>query len=150
MSARERLIGPEPEPGEERILASLRPTTLDETEYIGQGEVVRPLKIALQAAKQRGGASWTTCLFYGPPGLGKTTLAQIIRHEMGTNGLHLGAGAEEGRGPARAALQPEGRGRLLHRRDPPPAAEIEEYLYPAMEDFVVDFVLDKGANARAC
>src|ERR1051325_12255172 len=84
MSVRERLIGPEPDPGEERMLASLRPTTLDEREYIGQSEVVRPLKIALQAAKQRG-EQLDHVLFYGPPGLGKTTLAQIIRHEMGTH-----------------------------------------------------------------
>src|SRR5438876_11548630 len=83
MSARERLIGPEPEPGEERILASLRPTTLDDTEYIGQHEVVRPLKIALQAANQRG-EPLDHALFYGPPGLGKTTLAQLIRHELGS------------------------------------------------------------------
>jgi len=92
MSARERLIGPEPELGEEKILASLRPTTLDDTEYIGQHEVVRPLKIALQAAKQRG-EPLDHALFYGPPVLGKTTLA-----------VTAGAAASEVRSAARGHI----------------------------------------------
>jgi Holliday junction DNA helicase RuvB len=148
MSTRERLIGPEPEPGEERILASLRPTTLDETEYIGQGEVVRPLKIALQAAKQRS-EQLDHVLFYGPPGLGKTTLAQIIRHEMGTHMVSTSGPALKKAGDLLGLLSNLKEGDVffideIHRLQ----AEIEEYLYPAMEDFVVDFVLDKGANAR--
>ena len=148
MSARERLIGPEPEPGEERILASLRPTTLDEREYIGQSEVVRPLKIALQAAKQRG-EPLDHVLFYGPPGLGKTTLAQIIRHEMGSHMVSTSGPALKRPGDLLGLLSNLKEGDVffideIHRLQP----EIEEYLYPAMEDYVVDFVLDKGANAR--
>jgi holliday junction DNA helicase RuvB len=148
MSTRERLIGPEPEPGEERILASLRPTTLDETEYIGQSEVVRPLKIALQAAKQRAEAL-DHVLLYGPPGLGKTTLAQIIRHEMGTQMVSTSGPALKRPGDLLGLLSNLKEGDVffideIHRLQ----AEIEEYLYPAMEDYVVDFVLDKGANAR--
>jgi holliday junction DNA helicase RuvB len=148
MSVRERLIGPEPDPGEERLLASLRPTTLDEREYIGQHEVVRPLKIALQAAKQRG-EPLDHALFYGPPGLGKTTLAQIIRHEMGTHMVSTSGPALKKAGDLLGLLSNLKEGDVffideIHRLQP----EIEEYLYPAMEDFVVDFVLDKGANAR--
>src|SRR5438132_2104566 len=138
MSARERLIGPEPEPGEERILASLRPTTLDEKEYIGQSEVVRPLKIALQAAKQRS-EPLDHVLFYGPPGLGKTTLAQIIRHEMGSHMVSTSGPALKRPGDLLGLLSNLKEGDVffvdeIHRLQ----AEIEEYLYPAMEDYVVD------------
>ncbi len=148
MSARERLIGPDEEPGEERVLASLRPTRLDEDEYIGQRQVVQPLTIALRAAKQRVEAL-DHVLLYGPPGLGKTTLAQIIRHEMGTQMVSTSGPALKRPGDLLGLLSNLREGDVffideIHRLQP----EIEEYLYPAMEDYVVDFVLDKGANAR--
>jgi Holliday junction DNA helicase RuvB len=143
---RERLVSGGALPGEEEELASLRPSALDE--YVGQQAVVRPLRIALEAARRRG-EPLDHVLFHGPPGLGKTTLAHIIREEMGGN-IQITSGP--------ALKQPKDLVGLLtnmqrgdvffideiHRLD----SSVEEYLYPAMEDFRVDFILDKGANAR--
>ena len=145
--ARDRLVtsGEMPEDGD-RETTSLRPRSLDE--YIGQREVVRPLRIALEAARRRE-EPLDHVLVHGPPGLGKTTLAHIIQEEMGVD-IQVTSGP--------ALKQPRDLMGLLtnlkkgdvffideiHRLD----AAVEEYLYPAMEDFTIDFVLDKGANAR--
>ncbi|HEU4753275.1 MAG TPA: Holliday junction branch migration DNA helicase RuvB [Armatimonadota bacterium] len=143
---RERLVSGGALPGEEQELASLRPRALDE--YIGQREVVRPLKIALEAAKRRG-EPLDHVLLHGPPGLGKTTLAHIIREEMGGQIQITSGPALKRPGELVGLLSNLQRGDVffideIHRLD----AAVEEYLYPAMEDFRVDFVLDKGANAR--
>src|SRR5437773_6123097 len=148
MSARERLIGPEPEPGEERILASLRPTTLDEREYIGQSEVVRPLKIALQAAKQRG-EPLDHVLFYGPPGLGKTTLALLMAKELDVNIRTTSGPVLERPGDLVGMLTGLKAGDILfidevHRLRP----ALEEFLYPAMEEFRVDVRIADGPRAQ--
>ncbi|HEY3281535.1 MAG TPA: Holliday junction branch migration DNA helicase RuvB [Armatimonadota bacterium] len=147
--ARERLItGAELPEDEVGVPQTLRPSSLEETEYIGQRSVVDPLKIALQAAKARGEAL-DHVLLYGPPGLGKTTLAHIIRNEMGTEIITTSGPALHRAGDLMGILTNLKEGDVLfideiHRLDP----AVEEYLYPAMEDYVVDFVVDKGANAR--
>jgi len=149
--SRERLIGAQgaPEPEDEGLMASLRPTSLRDDEYIGQGEVVRPLRIALEAAKRRG-QPLDHMLLYGPPGLGKTTLAHIAAHEMtGERPVMTSGPALKRPGDLMGLLTPLKEGDVffideIHRLDP----SVEEYLYSAMEDFTIDFVLDKGANAR--
>ncbi len=143
---RERLVTTAPLPGEEVQQVSLRPKSL--AEYIGQSQVVRPLSIALEAARRRK-ESLDHALLHGPPGLGKTTLAHIISQEMGC-GLHVTSGpALKRAGDLMGLLTNLKDGDVffideIHRLDP----SVEEYLYPAMEDFTVDFVLDRGANAR--
>lgn len=126
---------------------SLRPERL--AEYIGQSEVVETLKIAIEAALQRK-EPIDHILFYGPPGLGKTTLAHIIANE--TNGkltVTSGPALEKG-GDLIGILTHLEEGDLLfideiHRL----SKTVEEFLYPAMEDFAVDFIFDKGVNARS-
>jgi len=143
---RERFIGPEEQPADDGEQRSLRPQAL--SEYVGQREVVRPLRIALEAARRREEAL-DHVLLHGPPGLGKTTLAHIIRQEMGSE-LHVTSGPALKRpGDLMGLLTNLRDGDIffideIHRLD----AAVEEYLYPAMEDFTVDFVLDRGANAR--
>jgi Holliday junction DNA helicase RuvB len=143
---RERLVSGNPVPEEEPEMASLRPRRL--SEYIGQREVVRPLSIALEAARRRGEAL-DHVLLHGPPGLGKTTLAHIVQVEMGKK-IHITSGpALKRAGDLMGLLTNLQEGDVffideIHRLDP----SVEEYLYPAMEDFTVDFVLDRGANAR--
>lgn len=126
---------------------SLRPHSF--REYVGQTAVVEKLKVFVAAAKARSGAL-DHCLFSGPPGLGKTSLAHIIASELGV-GLHLTSGpAIEKKGDLAGLLTNlEPRDVLfideIHRLN----AAIEEYLYPAMEDFRLDVMIDSGPAARA-
>ena len=128
-------------------ILSLRPERIDE--YIGQAEVVETLKIAIEAAKLRS-EPLEHVLFHGPPGLGKTTLAHIIANEMGgTLTVTSGPALEKG-GDLIGILTHLGEGDVLFvdeiHRTP---KVVEEFLYPAMEDFAVDFVFDKGIHARS-
>jgi len=142
-----RAVSAAPEPGEEEALhRSLRPESLDD--YVGQAHVVEPIRIAIQAARQRG-EPVDHVLLYGPPGLGKTTLAHIIRREMGTDLTLTSGPALKRAGDLMGYLTGLKRGDVLfideiHRLDP----AVEERLYSAMEDFRVDLVVDRGANAR--
>ena len=128
-------------------IVSLRPQSL--SEYVGQKSVVETLKIAIEAATGRE-EPVDHVLFHGPPGLGKTTLAHIIANEMGARlTVTSGPALEKGGDLIGILTHLEDRDVLfvdeIHRT---PKA-VEEFLYPAMEDFAVDFVLDKGAHARS-
>jgi Holliday junction DNA helicase RuvB len=132
---------------EVRVEASLRPRTFDE--YVGQSAVVEKLKVYVQAAKSRGEAL-DHCLFSGPPGLGKTSLAYLMATELGV-GIHVTSGpALERKGDLAGLLTNLNERDILfidevHRLN----AAIEEYLYPAMEDFRLDITIDTGPAARA-
>jgi Holliday junction DNA helicase RuvB len=135
-----------PEDQEPEIL-SLRPERL--SVYVGQEEVVETLKIAIQAAKERG-EPIDHVLFHGPPGLGKTTLAHIIANEMQGNLTVTSGPALEKGGDLVGILTHLEEGDILfideiHRT---PKA-VEEFMYPAMEDYAIDFVFDKGVHARS-
>lgn len=132
---------------QEPEILSLRP--LNFSDYIGQSEIVETLKIAIQAAQQRK-EPIDHVLFHGPPGLGKTTLAHIIANEMGANITVTSGPALDKGGNLIGILTHLEYGDLLfvdeiHRT---PKA-VEEFLYPAMEDFAVDFMFDKGFHARS-
>ncbi|RKH13932.1 Holliday junction branch migration DNA helicase RuvB [Corallococcus praedator] len=135
------------QPEDIRLEASLRPRSFDE--YVGQGAVVEKLKVYVAASKVRGDAL-DHCLFSGPPGLGKTSLAHLIANELGV-GIHVTSGpAMERKGDLAGLLTNLNERDILfideiHRLN----AAVEEYLYPAMEDFRLDITIDTGPAARA-
>ena len=126
---------------------NLRPQTLDD--YIGQEKTKHILKVYIEAAKQRHD-SLDHVLFYGPPGLGKTTLSGIIANEMGVHMKVTSGPAIEKPGEMAAILNNLQEGDVLfvdeiHRLN----RQVEEVLYPAMEDFAIDIMIGKGASARS-
>ena len=139
-----RIISTEITKEDKQIEKSLRPQFLNE--YIGQEKIRKNLKVYIDAAKFRN-ESLDHVLFYGPPGLGKTTLCNIIANEMGTNLKVTSGPAIEKPG---AILNNLNEGDVLfvdeiHRLN----RQVEEVLYPAMEDFVIDIVIGKDAGARS-
>lgn len=125
----------------------LRPQSLED--FVGQNLVRERLEVLISAAKQRG-ESLAHCLFSGPPGLGKTTLANILAKAMGTNLVVTSGPAIEKAGDLAGVLTNLKEGDILfideiHRLN----RTVEEYLYPAMEDFFLDLIIDSGPNARS-
>ena len=143
-----RILAADPvDENELAIEGSLRPRTLDE--YIGQREVKANLSVLIQAAKGRGEAA-DHILLYGPPGLGKTTLATIIARDLGVNVRYTSGPAVERPGDLAAVLTAlEERDVLfideMHRLN----KAVEEILYPAMEDYALDVMIGKGPSARS-
>ena len=129
------------------VEGSLRPQRLDE--YIGQDKIKNTLKVFIEAARQRND-SLDHVLFYGPPGLGKTTLSGIIANEMGVNLKVTSGPAIERPGDMAAILNNLQEGDILfvdeiHRLN----RQVEEVLYPAMEDFAIDIMIGKGQTGRS-
>ncbi len=142
----ERPVSPNLQTEEQKLETSLRPTDWDG--YFGQAAVKQNVQILIEAAKRRGEALDHT-LFYGPPGLGKTTLASIIAHQMEVNLKITSGPAIERAGDLAAILTNLRKGDLLfideiHRL----GRVVEEVLYPAMEDYALDIVIGKGPSAR--
>jgi Holliday junction DNA helicase RuvB len=142
-----RIVSPLEEPEDDRAVGTLRPASLDT--FVGQGRLKERLAIALGAAQERD-EPLEHVLFHGPPGLGKTTLAHIIAEEMQGKLITTSGPALEKTADLMGILTNLQDGDVLFideiHRTP---RTIEEYLYPAMEDYAVDFVLDKGPYAKA-
>ncbi|NNJ32441.1 Holliday junction branch migration DNA helicase RuvB [Lacrimispora defluvii] len=142
-----RIITTELTEEDKKIEPNLRPRSLNE--YIGQEKIRTNLKVYIEAAKARG-ESLDHVLFYGPPGLGKTTLSGIIANEMGVNMKVTSGPAIEKPGEMAAILNNLQEGDVLfvdeiHRLN----RQVEEVLYPAMEDFAIDIMLGKDSAARS-
>ncbi len=143
----DRIADPAPFPEDLQEEVRLRPLELGQ--FVGQPALKEQLSIFLQAAKKRGEAL-DHVLFHGPPGLGKTTLATILAHELGVEITHTSGPVIERPGDLAGLLTNLGpRGILfideIHRMSP----VVEEYLYPALEDFTLDIMLDRGPSARS-
>jgi Holliday junction DNA helicase RuvB len=146
VSGREKLITNQETDEDQILILSLRPSKLNE--FIGQKNIVDNLKISLEAAKKRR-EPLEHALLSGPPGLGKTSLAHIIAREMGTKITSTSGPAIQRAGDLVGVLTNLEEGDILfideiHRL----SNTVEEYIYPAMENFEVDVVMDKGAYAR--
>ena len=136
-----------PDSKDKELDGIIRPQELED--FTGQKEIVQNLNIYIQAAKMRG-ESLDHTLFHGPPGLGKTTLAHIISNEMGVNMKITSGPVLDRPGDLAGLLTSLEEGDVLfideiHRLSP----EVEEYLYSAMEDYVIDIMIDKGPGARS-
>ena len=147
MDRKERPTYPDRLNGESELDLTLRPPALKD--FIGQEKIKSNLWIYIRAALERG-ESLDHVLFHGPPGLGKTTLAHIISHELGSNIRITSGPALERPADLAGLLTNLGERDVLfideiHRLN----RVVEEYLYPAMEDYKLDIIIDKGANARS-
>ncbi len=142
-----RIVAPEYGVEDAGVEFSLRPHTLEE--YVGQEKIRENLSVFLEAARRRG-EPLDHLLFYGPPGLGKTTLAQIVANEMGVNIRVTSGPAIEKQGDLAALLTNLSENDILfideiHRLN----RSVEEVLYPAMEDYALDIIIGKGPSARS-
>ena len=147
MTDEEKIIAPEVQDGEESVEQVLRPQVLDE--YIGQESVKDQMNIFIEAAKKRNEAM-DHVLIFGPPGLGKTTLAHVIANELGVNLKHTSGPAIEKPGDLAAILTNlEERDVLLVDEIHRLSSVVEEILYPALEDYQLDLVIGEGPSARS-
>ncbi len=142
----ERIVTTQPSDDEKAVEASLRPQTLEE--YVGQARMKESLRICMDAAKQRKEAL-DHCIFYGPPGVGKTTIAHIIAREMGVAIRSTSGTVLSHAGDLAAVLTALQEGDILfideiHRLP----AYVEEALYPALEDFQLDLIIGQGPSTR--